>query len=258
MFFELIGQFETDGNLVVTDPCYDLKTWCNYNLKVKSGLYDVYIVYGKLKRPIFSWDKREGNYRNAQLIIIHNDYKGKFNFKKVAKARIGVDSGQAGFFNVSNYKKDFNDDFPLDNYRYHFFKETIGSKLMEIETYEESINSKNDLFVRMNEHFKDEEKTINWFNTEIINSKSHIENYSNILKTKDYPSYLKLKYTKDFYEIICDLTSGEFSSGTLNKYGAVSSSGEGDGSYSLLVSKNKHKEVVSALIEFISLNNIAD
>jgi hypothetical protein len=57
------------------------------------------------------------------------------------------------------------------------------------------------------------------------------------------------KFSKEFYEVCCDKTLGDMSAGTV-EYGAVSSSGLGDGSYAAFAGKNKAGQICEIEIDF--------
>lgn len=254
-----IGEFITEGKIIVTDPCYDL-TKDRTKLKVKKGLYQSFVMYGSLSNPLFHWDSVPGNYRNSHLIIVHDKYiNKKLKFTKT-KSHIGVDSGQAGFFNQEYYQKDLDVERELLNNRYHFFKEQITSDLLDIKWSTQALveKDKNDLFARLKKKcFKNSEiKTIEHFNQEIKIKKESLKRHKQILKNKKYPSYIPLKSSKDFYDIMCDFTCGEFKAGVDNLYGTVSSSGLGDGGYELYVARNTDNEIISCYIEFLPLSEM--
>lgn len=254
--FQSIGTFETNGQLVVIDPCYEL-TKNRIKLKTKPGTYEAFVIYGKMKEPPFQWDKEEGNFRNSHLIIIKNDYQGEFKFKK-HQHYVDVDSGQAGFFNLDTYRKDQETDVELKNYPYNFLKEHITTKKIDIminETYLKEAEN-NELFVKIQKTFNgDREKTIKYFQSEIDSAKLSIQMNQKYLNEGKIPSYLQKKFSKDFYDIMCDLTKAKFEA-SASEYGAVSSSGIGDGGYELYTSKNEDDEIVCAYIEFLSLDAI--
>lgn len=99
-----LGTFEvTTGELVVSDPCYDLGTWCMGALKnVKKGKWHAVSMI------------EDNEERNAALFIYHDsismskavDYFNRKYKVNEAPFEVGVDSGQAGFFDASAYKND--------------------------------------------------------------------------------------------------------------------------------------------------------
>lgn len=259
----LLGELHTSGKLLVTDPGYEKTSDCVIKLKVKAGAYDVFLVRGSLKDPIFAWDKVPGNYRNAELVITHQDHKGSFDFKATKKG-VSVDSGQAGFFNVHIFGKDLEEPIDLPNEAMSFFRDQISSSLLTIERNEKLLKERScDLWLRMRKHFGEDEKTREWFQREIDNAKSSLEEDRKIVESKKIPQwFLNHKKvhgdskTKDFYEVICDVTKSEDFGGMFKETeGVAVSSGLGDGYYRLDVARNKKGEVVGARISFMPLSS---
>ena len=105
--------------VIVTDPCYDLNTWCNIKVKdVLPGTYHIFVRRAKSKADYYDGISR--------LLLIHQDYLSYFKnndinligdidstalFKNVQlvhryhNTAIGVDSGLAGFFNYDYFAK---------------------------------------------------------------------------------------------------------------------------------------------------------
>lgn len=251
-----IGQFHTSGKLIVTDPCYEPNNGSNYTLKVKPGNFNVFVTLGQYKNAFFECDKTPGFFRNSQIMIVHEKYKNNFKFKKTTKM-IGVDSGQAGFFNQETYNQEYPNEFSLTGKQSSFFKDNVLSSTITIKRNKKLLKDKekDELYSRMKTHFKSDEKTVEWFSNEIIRAKDDIKRSKEVLKTKNYPYYIKLEKTKDFYEIMCDLTKRDNNAGVCD-YGAVSSSGLGDGGYELYIAKNKKGEVVASYIKFLDKEDI--
>jgi len=97
-----IGKFEVVSNtLLVSDPCYKSHEWCNFEVKgVHKGTWVAKILIGDCK----DWGKRVG-----YLMACHKDYKmpavGSYKWH-LANENIGVDSGQAGIYDIMHYKND--------------------------------------------------------------------------------------------------------------------------------------------------------
>ena len=93
-----IGTFKvTGGKLVVTDPCYDVGTWCQAVLKnVRNGEWRAEIDVHDFGKTGF------GGKRVTRLRAFHASAEpaGPWN---VEDFDIGVDSGQAGFFSLDKY-----------------------------------------------------------------------------------------------------------------------------------------------------------
>jgi len=99
-----VGTFEvTSGALRVTDPCYDLDTWCAGTIgNVVNGSWNAYVLISDEG----TWGKRV-----AMTIAVHEsigdafpaviNHYGKRDLSaewQLAPIDVGVDSGQAGIF----------------------------------------------------------------------------------------------------------------------------------------------------------------
>lgn len=207
----LIGEFETKGILIVTDPCYDKATWCTGKIEVKPGKYKVYIK----RSLIASWGERI-----CALYIVHeNENLKNLTFTKT-KIDVGVDSGQAGFFN----------------------KEMFGKELLEpvLLTGEKEYEDRNAL------------KSLYLFKT-LLNSEHFSpdsrKNIQEVIDADEKQLTEEYKTSKNFYEVCCSLTSSNQSVG-IEKFGVVANSGYGDGCYSCYI--NEGEEIVASYIEFIT------
>ena len=81
----------------VSDPCYGTKVWCAGTIdNVKEGLYNIEVKISDEGK----WGKRV-----KSLTVVHADYKDSLVFNKSAPFEVGVDSGQAGIYDESYYKK---------------------------------------------------------------------------------------------------------------------------------------------------------
>ena len=84
--------------VIVTDPCYSIPTWCQKIVKgVKPGEYRVFCK----KHDAGDW----GN-RVSMLMAVHGDHEFDNLKWKLEGTRgiIGVDSGQAGIFDITTYR----------------------------------------------------------------------------------------------------------------------------------------------------------
>lgn len=90
----------TLGNeVVISDPCYTIPTWCQYKTdKVLPGQYHTFVN----RNDRFGWGMR-----NTGLLAVHEDFVSQpLKFRRIAAADIGVDSGQAGIFDLNSYRND--------------------------------------------------------------------------------------------------------------------------------------------------------
>lgn len=94
-----MSQIKLGKEVMVSDPCYTDPTWCQH--KLKNVLPGEYSVYNK-KHDAGDW-----GIRNSMLLAVHTDYKNEdLRWKECVAASIGVDSGQAGIFDLPYYRKD--------------------------------------------------------------------------------------------------------------------------------------------------------
>lgn len=96
---KFIGTFElTNESVIISDPCYKKGTWCQGKLeKVKTGTWNTVVI------------EEDDEGLIAELIVYHDkidkisDLDGKWDEQPF---NIGVDSGQAGFFQEDKYRND--------------------------------------------------------------------------------------------------------------------------------------------------------
>jgi len=84
--------------VIVSDPCYTIPTWCQIVLKnVLPGDYRPFVQ----KSTEFGWGMR-----CHRLGVIHTDFAGKKLSWRKTSGEVGVDSGQAGIFCKTSYRND--------------------------------------------------------------------------------------------------------------------------------------------------------
>jgi len=99
--FISLGQFEiTSGKLVVSDPCYDL----NENTIIMGVLDDV--LNGAWSAYVSKTEVQDWGEACAKLLACHGSVADKLETLEWVKGNfiVGVDSGQAGIFDVSKYR----------------------------------------------------------------------------------------------------------------------------------------------------------
>lgn len=161
-----LGTIELGNEVYVTDPCYNTDVWCMALIKnLKKGLYK---CFG------FVSDEGDWGMRNSRLTIVNADYTDKVLSYDFLGYNIGVDSGQAGFFDKAYYEKYHNGEYVDDN--------------------------------------PDDNA---WYNR------------------------------------VCDITLNGDNCGTIDNKGVVSSSGYGDGCYSVYGAYNENNELIALQLEFI-------
>lgn len=91
-----IGNFEVvSGKIMVSDPCYEIGTWCQGTLKnVRAGIWKGYILVS---------DEGDWGHRVSELIAMCDGSDGS-RWMPETGFQVGVDSGQAGIFDVTYYR----------------------------------------------------------------------------------------------------------------------------------------------------------
>ena len=89
-------MIKLNEEVMVSDPCYAVGTWCQHKLKnVLPGEYKAFVL-----------QVQEYGTRTSVLQVIHKDYLGtELNWRK-ASDQIGVDSGQCGIFSIESFRND--------------------------------------------------------------------------------------------------------------------------------------------------------
>lgn len=85
---------QLSSNVMVSDPCYSVPTWCQTQLdNVLAGKYYIDV----------QTDEDDG--RNYALVAVHEDYVSQKK-RWYNHGEFGVDSGQAGIFDMASYRND--------------------------------------------------------------------------------------------------------------------------------------------------------
>lgn len=130
------------NTVMVTDPCYDMKTWCNIKVNdVLPGTYQIFVRRAKSKEDCYDGVSR--------LLLVHENYVHYFKndkedlisdidgtnlLKKVElvhryhQTPIGVDSGLAGFFNYDYFTKIKHSSNEKQTRWYHKVCDKIGNR----------------------------------------------------------------------------------------------------------------------------------
>jgi len=88
--------FKVDsGRLIVTDPCYTQGTWCSGLLTdVRQGVWEATALIV---------DSGDWGGRVAKLMVRHQEHDDLSEPQELCGFEVGVDSGQAGFFDFHIY-----------------------------------------------------------------------------------------------------------------------------------------------------------
>lgn len=212
--FEYIGEIKLGEECYVSDPCYDTKTYGTYLLKnMKKGTY--YCFLSLLNAEQISWGERI-----AALYIMHKDCS-TLPTEIIEGVGIGVDSGQAGFYDKEYFVETRNND--------EWYDEVC------VTTFEVKPNPKYRPFEKI---VMDEfGKTIKELEGEEFANAIDMAQKEN----RANPQFLE-----------------KATGGVIGNKCCVSSSGFGDGEYTLSVGKNKDGQIVSAVINYIDRNDIKE
>jgi hypothetical protein len=101
---ESLGTVNFGGKVLVTDPCYQRDEWCSCQVdEVLPGAWDGYAI----KQSFIFKSYSTPDVRTAILIAHHRDHpvKSWSTCWEHLSGNIGVDSGQAGLFDLKQYPK---------------------------------------------------------------------------------------------------------------------------------------------------------
>lgn len=107
-----IGSFEISGKMRVSDPCYKPDVWCCGTLNTRPGIWDAAVLVMDDKMTD-GWGDRvaviAAKHENCAIPLdaktINNSTDGSKVIApwKMADFEVGVDSGQAGFYDDNNF-----------------------------------------------------------------------------------------------------------------------------------------------------------
>ena len=226
---ENIGQIHLEEEVIFTDPCYRPNEVKNNKTKVKPGVWN--ISYAQL-----------GIYSNRPeyLILSHESYNETPKRLTKLPFTIGVDSGQLGITNVSEYEKIYSgnseawyDYICEKTYSYKEKELTPGYKKL-LEKYKNT-----DELLSRAVAVKDEQLlgVIDKLRKKLIEMKSEFDNF--------YPDVPRYTY------LFGDNSHLSLSFEPYITHNSVwSSTAYGDGVYQAYVKRNKDKEIVYIKIDF--------
>ena len=89
------NQIRLDGEVIVSDPCYEVPTWCQVVIKnVRPGVYDTEVIKS---------DEGDWGDRVKTLTVLHENIKSPI---WEHYGPVGVDSGQMCVFCMTSYRND--------------------------------------------------------------------------------------------------------------------------------------------------------
>lgn len=254
-----LGRISSEGSFLVCDPCYEKDSKSVVKLKVLAGNYICSVTTGKIGNG-FGVDRIPEYFRVFRLGIVHEDYCTQDLKYTDSKINLCIDSGQAGFFNPETFKEALKEDYEMIGDSMGLWFDLMITAKSQIERRKKILEEKdlNGCYGRMLKlkSIGTHEKLEEWYKREDESAIREIEESKHILETKKFPSYLPVKKTKDFYEMVCSLTSGENHADVYKEECVVSSSGLGDLGAELMLAKNKSGDVVGAYLEFICVSEM--
>lgn len=212
--------FELASNqLRVTDPCYTKDTWC-------AGVLSNVLPGKWVAEKIVMDDSQTGwGDRISQLQIWHEDYLMSVTADELSDIHVGVDSGQAGFFDESQYPEgetgEYND---LDT----FYGRVCAGTAGEHKVRQEPLYSKEMIQEMENTYSLIDKDTPNAMTD--VQVRRIIDSMKAAVRTRSEPDYLGIANVG---------------------FGVATHSGYGDGGYNCYVGRNEKGEIVAARIVFI-------
>lgn len=226
---EHIGKIQLEEEVILTDPCYTPNESKNNKIKVKPGTWNV--SYAQI--GVYST-------RPEYLILSHESYTETPKRLTKLPFTIGVDSGQLGITNVSEYDKIYSG----DSEQWYDF---ICEKTYRMVRKEAPKNYK-----KLTEKYKNIAallgKAIAAQDKELLNVIDKLRKQKNELKEEIKDFYPNIPYST------CLFNDEEYLDVSFEPYvthNAVwSSTAYGDGVYQATVKRNKDKEIVYIKIDF--------
>lgn len=236
-----IGTITLGDKIHVSDPCYATDCWCAGTLNnVKPGRYQCKIVrveeddcFGPPIKGVFS--------RVKSLTICHEDHKARP--RELTPIDVGVDSGQAGFYDVDYYqrthpgkKMDHLEKAWYDRVCNATRKRVPNPEYMDKTTYAKEMLG---IEIVSDEELGDAYEKVH---AGLMSEEQLKEMRSRWLE-------VKMRYGE---ECLCQWPTIEVGyAGTLDDRCCVASSGYGDGGYDCYVARDPEGKIVAATIRFI-------
>lgn len=206
----------TSNQLRVTDPCYSKGTWC-------AGVLDNVLPGPWVAEKVVASNEETRGWGNriAELRIWHSDYIHRLDANELTEIHVGVDSGQAGFFDESHYPEgDTGEYLDLNTFYGKVCKGTAGNETMWEEPLytEEVIQHIETIYMEVKE-ISDEEV------------RAAVDSLRTATRIRSEPDYLGIANVG---------------------FGVATHSGYGDGGYDCYVGRNDKGDIVAARIVFIA------
>lgn len=225
----LLGTFQmTADTVIVTDPCYNLGTWCQAQIEnVQQGTWK-----GHVYRKIDSFDLKCREKRIADL---------QENIVKTKARASSLGAATLSFF-LEDFEKMLKEAYEADCSRvsvliaHHELVDPFNSFDNEWKAVEADIGvDSGQMSISSIDNWKDQEKCLDYEGPETPN--------------EEYPEVPHRGSTGPYWKI-CELTGSKFGGGVIDNRAVVSQSGWGDGSY-VAFTLNHNDKVVGIAVVFI-------
>lgn len=217
----------TSGALRVTDPCYDMETWCAGTLEnVKNGTWKAHVGYWNdpfdLRMSLQWLEQEKKTHESTSKLLIEGFVEDGMTEQEAVKK--------------------------LENSAWH------GLSERRLAEKEKEISERDGRVVYI--HITHEDNTVPFDTTLASFEESSIDVGvdSGQAGFFDNAQFAKVTSAKEdekaFYDGVCDLTLAQDQFGVCG-FGCVSSSGYGDGGYTMYFRKDESGQVIEAVILFI-------
>lgn len=212
---EKVGFIELGDKARVSDPCYDIDTWCAGTLEnVLPGRYACFFQRTDMK----DWGKRIASIEVRHMAFLHIEPT------ELQDIDVGVDSGQCGIYDLDYFIKAREDRYGEDKW-YNQVCEMTGEYVD-------------------NPDYVPFEKSSFW-KEEFAEVKRNVKNVKPDLLAEYFKAQSQYGCSIEWHKQIY-----QFTANTLDDKCLVSSSGDGDGSYTCLVGRNEAGQIVSVKIDY--------
>lgn len=213
---EKVGFIELSDKVRVSDPCYDIDTGCAGTLEnVLPGRYACFLQ----RTDMDDWGVRIANIEVRHMAFLHIEPT------ELQDIDVGVDSGQCGIYDLD------------------YFIEARKGIHGEDKWYDRVCGVTGE-YIDNPDYVPFEESS--FWKEEFIKVKQNVNQVEDIRLIDEYfEAQSQYNYSKEYYRKLYRSTAN-----TLDDKCLVSSSGDGDGSYSCYVGRNEAGQIVSIKIDY--------
>ena len=223
-------DIELGEKVVVSDPCYDLETWCNGVLEnVKPGTWRTKAE----NLNINNWGER-----CSALIAWHESVEEPNDFEETG-IDVGVDSGQAGIHDYNHFAY-IKDDEEREEQWYDSIR-TFGSVRKPMTTLRKYLAEQLRPLYERRIALEKELGRENWFTN---------QEYLEVYRLEKNMEMKTNYYGVDEQSIRDGLATYHVNYIWTDKHSVVTSSGLGDGGYSCYVAKNEAGQIIGIKIDY--------